>query len=231
MDSSSKTKVLDFLARNKIIISLFLSTLLSCLLLLFRVFYSSKITYSFLIWNLFLAWVPLLISILLEFLSSKKIHFKKFIFFILLVVWLFFLPNSPYIVTDFVHLYRLQDLPIWYDIILIQSFAWNGLVLGFFAIYKVQKLVRKYSNRLKSWIFVIFTLIVTSFGIYLGRFWRWNTWDLIFYPSEILTDVRNILFYPKYNLTSIGLTLFFSCFLIVAYFTFYSFIHKENNPN
>jgi hypothetical protein len=129
------------------------------------------------------------------------------------------------------HILSDKTRSIWSvgDIILLQSFAWNGLVLGFLAIHKVQMLIAKSSTLIKSWAFVIFALVVSSFGIYLGRFWRWNSWDLIFYPVEIMGDIRNILFYPKYNLSSIGLTLFFSCFLIVAYYTFYSLMHKQNS--
>ena len=228
MDSSNNLKILNLIRKNRILVSLFLSTLLSCFLLALRVLYSEKITYTFLIWNLFLAWIPLLISIILETLINKKFFLKRTLIVILLLIWLFFLPNSPYIVTDFVHLYRLQDLPIWYDIILIQSFAWNGLILGFLAIYKVQNIISKTSGKINSWLFVIFSLVTSSFGIYLGRYWRWNTWDLLFYPTQILSDVRDILFYPQYNLSSIGVTLFFSGFLIIAYFTFYSLSHGES---
>ena len=109
---------------------LWLSVTFSILLLIARVLVTEEITYLFLPWNLFLAWVPLLITRWLQ--NDIRLMEKKWAFLLLLGIWLLFIPNSFYIITDLFHLTHIDSAPKWFDLLLLFSFAWNGLLLGGF---------------------------------------------------------------------------------------------------
>jgi uncharacterized membrane protein len=130
-----------------------------------------------------------------------------------------FFPNSPYIVSDLIHLGPRNGVPVWFDTIMIFSFAWNGLILGFLSLWLVQQLMAGWLGCTASWLLVAGTLGATGFGIYLGRFQRWNSWDILVDPIGLLRDValrvRNPVDYPR----TLGVTILFAGFLMVAYLT------------
>lgn len=176
-------------------------------------------TFFFLIWNLFLAWIPYALAMILE--RIWPIPFGKFLSAFVLFNWLLFLPNAPYLLTDLLHLKNRAPIPFWYDIMLFLSFAWTGLMLGLVALYEVQLFFRKYfSNRL-SWIVVIAAILLNGPGIYIGRFLRWNSWDLITHPIALLNDLLHLLFAPSdfYGSSSM---LVIVVFLLLAYLLFVS---------
>jgi uncharacterized membrane protein len=177
-----------------------------------RVLYTGAPTFRFLLWNLFLAWVPFLISFALyRFRVSSPAA-------LLLggAAWLLFFPNAPYIVTDFIHLRRSHSELIWYDAIMIASFAWTGLTLGLVSLRMMQSIVRERVGRLASWVFAPVVLLLSSFGVYLGRFQRWNSWDAIVRPYELLHDARGLV-HPSTSTRAVALTVLFATFLMVTY--------------
>ena len=176
----------NYLFKNfETIFTLFSATVLSILLLAIRL----KVTHSFfllfLVWNLFLAAVPYIIS-------SYVVHttsLAKFAKAGLLILWMLFLPNAPYIVTDFIHLSHAEASFKIYDTLLIGVFAISGLL---FYVVSVRQVVTTFSQFLKRWqLFAINWLIpfLCAFGIYLGRVLRWNSWDILSNPVGLLQDI------------------------------------------
>lgn len=191
-----------------------------------RVLYSHTIYYNNLVWNLFLAWLPYLFSF-----AGISIHHlfpgKWWMIIIPGSLWLIFFPNAPYIVTDFLHLDERPFVPIWYDILLLASFAWTGLFLAIASLRTMQILVRRYLGNIMSWLFTLAALSLSGLGIYLGRFSRWNSWDLLFQPKEVIRDVATHLANPFDNLRFFAFSILFTVFLLVSYLMFLS-MRKEN---
>lgn len=198
---------------------LMLSSALSILLSLARIWYSDTRHYLFLNWNLLLAWAPLALAFLLWRLDRRRGRRRLLLMTVVFVGWLLFLPNSPYIVSDLMHLNPRDNVPLWYDAIMLFSFAWNGLILGFVSLWIVQQLAARWLGQVAGWVLVMLTLTATGFGIYLGRFGRWNSWDVLIDPlgliKQVLVYMLNPFDYPR----TIGVTLLFGGFLFVAYLT------------
>lgn len=199
--------------------ALMLSSLMSFAIVLFRIYYSGTGAYRFLVWNLFLAWIPLASA--LAFWYSSRYGLRSLPLLALFFSgWFLFFPNSPYIVTDFLHLAPRHNVPLWYDLLLIFSFAWNGLILGFTSLWIVQGVIEQMAGRLLSWLVVLATLATSGFGIYLGRFLRWNSWDLLTEPRALAGDIYIRMVDPLAHRQTLAVTILFSGFLTVAYVTF-----------
>lgn len=203
---------------------LVLSTALSVMLLFTRINIIGQPTYVFLLWNLFLAWVPFFLGIVISLLKHRNEVYINVLIWLIVFLWLLFFPNAPYIITDFVHLRSKFAAPVWYDILLIFSFAWNGLILAFSSLYLLQNFIHMKFNKLVSWIFVLVAISLCGFGIYLGRFSGWNSWDLFVYPSFLLGDIKETILNPLANKDSLQVTIVFSVFLGIAYLTLTSFL-------
>jgi uncharacterized membrane protein len=194
-----------------------------------RVLYTGSHGYLFLLWNLFLAWIPFLVSLVIR-RSEENARRPRFRLLLLGVIWLLFYPNAPYILTDFVHLRPRGGSPFWFDMILIASFAWTGLLLGFASLYLMQRLVEKYYGWWKGWAFVVVVSFLSSFGIYLGRFERWNSWDIARDPRGILRDIWPMLVDPLGHPQPMAITLVLASFLLVGYFTLSAILHLKQLP-
>ncbi len=203
--------------RLSVTIILAMSCLLSVSIEAFRVYYSGFNTYLFLIWNLFLAILPYVISTFFL-LYYKKIN-SLILTGIILTSWLLLFPNAPYIVTDFFHLDQKAAIPYWYDLGMILSFAWNGLMLGFISLYDIQTALARRFGALKGWAFAIFSLILGSFGIYLGRYERFNSWDVLTNPVELFVDIANRFIHPFAHPRTMLMTILFSVVLSFGYVT------------
>ena len=176
-----------------------------------------NVTFIFLAWNLFLAWIPYLISLQLEWISQLK-GGKIWIAFAL-ISWLLFFPNAPYLITDLLHLRYRAPIPLWFDMMLFFSFAWTGLILGFLSLQEVQLFLNKRLGRQKSSILVYLSLLLCGFGIYIGRFQRWNTWDVVSNPGALIGDITSILSNPMVHMSTLGLAIVISGLLFLGYFT------------
>jgi len=207
---------------------LLLSTFLGCLLFAVRVYLTESWSYFFLVWNLFLAWIPYLVSFLASYLCQPPRRWWPLL--ILGPLWLAFLPNAPYIVTDLIHLRHRPPVPIWYDTLLIATFAWTGLFLAVFSLRAMQLLVKAAAGRLVGWLFVLGVVGLTGLGIYLGRFMRWNSWDLLFNPQAVLADIATWLANPLSHLQTFGIISLFACFLLICYLTIIARPSLEQSP-
>ena len=170
---------------------LLLSAAFSLLLLVARMLYTGHILFAFLVWNLFLAWVPYALTRKME---ADRIGGKRFWF--LGLVWLLFLPNSFYILTDLFHLTLDRAMPLWYDLALLLSFAWSGMLLGVHSMHTMEGLLSRRLHLRLGWLFVLPLMALNAFGIYLGRYLRFNSWDVLANPFELLGDIVYLFIHP-----------------------------------
>lgn len=180
-----------------------------------RCFMSESGHYLFLNWNLFLAGIPLLLSRVL--MHNNNITKTKVI--LLVPMWLLFFPNAPYILTDLFHLGNTHSMPKWFDLMMILLFAWAGLFAGFKSLQDVQRMLAKFMSERKSMIVVVLLLFIAAFGVYIGRFERWNSWDIITHPFSVLSDVGEKFLHPMEHLRTWGVTLLLGTLLNVIWFS------------
>ncbi len=175
-------------------------------------------TFFFLVWNLFLAWVPYLIARGVDscFARSGSLFLLALGFF----GWLLFFPNAPYIVTDLLHLRDRPFVPHWYDLILFTSFAWTGLLLGFASLHRMQRIIARHFSAWLAQLTAFFALVLGSYGVYIGRFQRWNSWDLFSQPVALLRDICTPFLYPAESLHTWGVTVVMAGFLTMGYLAF-----------
>jgi uncharacterized membrane protein len=185
---------------------------------LFRRFYSGNWSYFFLNWNLFLAFVPWALTSI-SFIKPK-IQSSVIGITVLLVFWLLFFPNAPYILTDLFHLRVIRNMPVWYDTLMILSYAWTGMLFGFLSLWDIEFILRRKLPKPLVSCISSFLLFVGSFGIYIGRYLRYNTWDLFTRTSEVITDIGDRFANPFDHPTTWGVTLFMGIFLNIVYWSF-----------
>jgi uncharacterized membrane protein len=184
-------------------------------LLLFRFARSGSLAFGFLAWNLFLAAVPAVAAAMFARAAAKQS--RVIVQVVWFIVWLVFLPNAPYIITDFVHLTPSAAIPLWYDIALLTSCAGTGLLLGYTSIADVQTVItRKFSASL-GWSVVIAAIFLSGFGIYLGRFLRWNSWDTLSNPLRLFPDVAGRVLDPLAHPRMLAVTAVYGVGLFVGY--------------
>lgn len=194
--------------------ALTISMLFSVVLVSSRVVYTGESTFIFLLWNLFLAWLPFACTAWAQY-NEKWQRGKRFI--ALFAAWLLFIPNSFYIITDLFHLGPFYTVPLWFDLILILSFAWNGLLLGLLSVRQMEKMV--YTRfRLRNELFFIYPIMwLNAWGVYIGRYLRFNSWDVITNPFALITDIMDMLFHPIQYRTAWGMIACFSVFMTLMY--------------
>ncbi len=134
-----------------------------------------------LVWNLFLAVVPLLWSAAFQAATVRRRPLLAGIFFFL---WLLFLPNAPYLLTDVLHLKPGADVPLWYLLAVLLSCAGTGTLLGYFSLLTVHAVVEEKHGKQAGWA-VAGSLLLCGFGIDLGRFLRLNSWDVLVHPLRL----------------------------------------------
>lgn len=198
---------------------LFLSSIMACAFLAFRVEYSGTHNYSNLLTNLFLAWLPYIFSVL-AYSASQSNPKRWLIIFLLGALWLIFFPNAPYIVTDFYHLDPRPPVPLWFDISLIAIFAFTGCFLAIASLRSIHLIIERSLGKVIGWLFALFTLFLGSLGVYLGRFSHFNSWDILITPKQVLNDIAHNILNPADNLGFIGFTIMFTSILLVIYLMF-----------
>ena len=193
-----------------------LSSSLAMLLLGARIVSTRQPEYLFLVWNLFLAWVPYGCALGVRWMHGRGVRNVALV--LPFMLWLGFLPNAPYLVTDFIHLRYRGDAPIWFDAVMLASFAWAGVGLGAASLRSVSQVVRARRGPLAAAAFVPLAALATGFGIYLGRFVRLNTWDVATRPGTVLVQVLSPLAHPLGHPRAWTVTVTFALFFAVAYF-------------
>lgn len=175
--------------------ALILSSALSVGLYLVRVAQSNSLTFFFLNWNLFLAWIPLLAVAMALWLqgdaSRPRLRVAPW-----LAVWLLFFPNAPYIMTDLMHVAQRDGAPLWFDALLIGTYAWNGLIVGFVSLWIVQAMVARWGGAVAGWVAAAAAIWLGAFGVYLGRFERWNSWDIVTQPMGVTSALLHAAISP-----------------------------------
>ncbi len=184
-------------------------TLFSVVLLTYRIIKSDSLSYIFLAWNLFLAFIPWWVSNYLKqkpFLGFKDIP--------LLGVWLLFIPNSPYILTDLFHLKPRVPFPLWYDLVLVLSFALIGMIVFLKSLKDMLMILKTHTSTMLYTLVtpVIFWLI--AFGLYLGRYLRFNSWNVVNHPFQLMRQSFHVVFEKD----AIGFTVIFSVFMWFLYY-------------
>jgi uncharacterized membrane protein len=177
--------------------------------------------YRFLIWNLFLAWVPLACAAAAFVRARRRVDA---LVVALLLLWLLFFPNAPYMLTDFIHVGESPSAPLWYDALMLSSFAWTALLLGFASLYLVQLIVRSIVGAAWSWAVVASALALASFGVYLGRFVRFNSWDALLRPRRVAHVISNQLEDPFQHPRMVAVLVVLTAFLLVGYGVLYAFL-------
>jgi uncharacterized membrane protein len=191
----------------------FIGFLIAC-----RIFYSGSFLFIFLVWNIFLAWIPYRLS---YFLYGRPAE-SKWKQWLLFATWLLFFPNALYIITDLVHLDLETGVPKWFDAILLFTSAIVGLMMAFISLYRVEQFFKRlYYQRLLPYI-MLGILFLGSFGVYLGRFLRWNSWDIIHHPIGLLSTVMQRIIFPLQYLQTWGITFL----LTTLFYLLYSAVKK-----
>lgn len=188
------------------------SLLFFCLLLALRLLLSQTLTFCFLLWNLFLAGVPLLLAWQL-----KRCAGRVALQLAWGLLWLLFFPNSLYITTDLFHLWEKPGVPLWFDLVLILSAAINGVVYGFLSLYLVEQELARYVGKRLTAPAVFVLLLACGFGIYLGRFQRWNSWDVLTQPFALAWSILELVIHPFRNSQPWQWTLIFAGWSYVLY--------------
>ena len=209
--------------RQRLLKALVLSNIISVLLYLLGALYYHDNLLWFLNWNLALAWLPLLFSYLLirtiknnRWLSTRAMAYS--------LLWIGFLPNSFYIASDLIHIRLATSSSAIFYATVILSYTINGFILGFTSLYLIHKQLIKRLNTRTSHIIVTFVLFISSFAIYLGRYMRWNTWDLVVNPSGLIFDVSDRIINPVYHKQTFLVTILLFLLLSGIYMVIWQLI-------
>ena len=201
--------------------TVWLVSVLAITLLLLRVKITNSTYLLFLIWNLFLAYIPYFLSssIYKNFFNTSKKTQNSFYG----LVWLLFIPNSFYILTDFTHLHFKTTFQFSLDMLIISGFSFVGFYVGLLSIHTIRQLViAKYGNT-KGYIFILTISFLSAFGIYLGRVLRFNSWDIISKPIQLAyTSI-----YALFSLETIIYTLQLGTIILISYILFYYWKQKK----
>lgn len=201
--------------------SIILLIILSIVLNILRIIIWDKFSLIYILWNIFLAFIPFVISSFMVLLLKEE-KLKKFTLIFLGSLWLLFIPNAPYVITDFVHLGVVRAVPILYDTLLLFTSALIGLIFGLISINHIEQIISlKFSKNITS-IFIYLLIFIISFGVYLGRFLRFNSWDIFARPGNVFNGLKEIFT----NITNLTEALLFTTLFFIFILIFY-FLSKE----
>jgi uncharacterized membrane protein len=185
----------------------------SLLLYIFRVWYTGSFVFVFITWNLFLAWLPLLFSSMIK---DANLSVRNISLFSL---WLLFFPNSPYLITDLFHLQERPGIPLYYDLVLLFMAAWNGLLMGLFSLRNIEQLLLKRFSRMQVRPMILSCFVLCGFGIYLGRYDRYNSWHLVTQPFDLIEGILSKVISPASHPRVWAVTILFAVVLLLIYET------------
>ena len=183
--------------------------------------------YRFLLWNLVLAWIPFVLALVIYDRYRRGTCILRLAPAVAL--WLLFLPNAPYILTDFIHLSPAGRAPLWFDGAMVSVFAWTGLLLGFVSLYLLHVVARNRFGTAAAWCGVVSVLGLVSAGVCVGRFLRWNSWDLLVRPGQRLAELSSVAD-PDAIARGTVVTLLLTCLLAAGYASFYALLGARLDP-
>jgi uncharacterized membrane protein len=227
---------------RRLLMVLALSSAAGLGMLAFRFAYTGRVGYWSLPWDLFLAWVPVPFA-----LGAAALHARPRAslpaILALTSLWLLFFPNAPYLLTQFMHLHpshAVYDgplphglgrwsaggvIPLWFDVLMLSTFAWTGLLLGFMSLHLIHRCANRALGATGGWCIVIVGVALCAFGVSLGRFERWNSWDLFTEPLTLLADIGDRALNPVAHPRTSGATLMLAGFLVLGYLTLVALMH------
>lgn len=210
------------LTKNSKEVSLLVLAVFNVSLIAFRMAVTESLFYGFLVWNLVLAALPYLVT---WYLGENPQYVKsKFALLLCSAIWLLFLPNAPYLITDFLHFKKqTTGMPAWFDLLLLMSFSWNGIALGLVSMADMQRFWEQRFGLKISVTFIFCCSLLSGFGIYLGRYLRFNSWDILHHPIDLFSAIFPLVS----ELRSIGFTIGYGLFVFISY----SFFKINSAPN
>ena len=168
----------------------------------------------FFVWNLVLACVPV-------FFAAGFALVRQRIWLIPLGLgWLAFLPNDPYLVTDLVHL--RSGVNVWRHVMQYGIAAWTGVVLGVVSLHLVRQRIERKFGAVIGWIVVVISVSLSGVGVVIGRFQRFNSWDLVTQPGAVAATTLDWVRSPLAYVQSTGVALAVAAFFGLAYLTLWS---------
>jgi uncharacterized membrane protein len=200
--------------RIAVVASLAVLSLFVLALIVARVLYTRTFDHAGIAWNLFLAWIPFMLALVVY---ERARWMSRPSLVALAGLWLLFFPNAPYIVTDLKHIGDAGRIPVLYDVLFLSAAAWTGLLLGLTSLFLVHAVARRMLGAVSAWGLVVGVLAASSFGIYLGRVQRWNSWDVFIRPEALLGQIAD-----GFHAAPLALTVLLTSFLLASYLVFYS---------
>lgn len=183
------------------------------------------LSWTFLTWNLFLAWIPYLAALLFErFQSAGAARWTLLCWF---GIWLAFLPNAPYLITDFIHLEPRPPIPVWYDMVVLFSFACTGMALGVTSLYEMHLALRRQFSGKIAHLIIFGASGLAGFGVWLGRFLRWNSWDILANPAGLFRDILQTLTNRYELVKALGMSGLMGAVLLMGYLILYAMLATE----
>lgn len=198
---------------------LLVGSLFSLALSAMRVLYTHDIFFLFLVWNLFLAFVPWFIASVAHIRDIRSWPVLAGI----VVLWLAFFPNAPYILTDLIHLGKGWLAPVWFDLILLLSYGFTGMLYGFVSLRMIGLILVSKTGRAAAELLSVPLIYLACFGIYIGRFLRWNSWDLVSNFDSVLADIFVRVTNPFSHTATWAFTILFGTLLNILYWSYKSF--------
>ena len=202
--------------RSAVVQVLLLSSGFSILLLGARILYTGHVYFLFLAWNLFLAFLPYAFS---SRMSRQNLQTGKLRFLFSSVIWLLFIPNAFYIITDLFHLGSGTEVPLWFDLALLLSFAWSGLLFGILSVRQMEKQFEKIFDKKFDLLFILPVMTMNALGIYIGRYLRFNSWDVVTNPLDLATEVLYLFLHPVRNRFDWSMIACYSLLMALFYLT------------
>lgn len=201
---------------------------------------TGRYLYTFLGWNMFLAWLPVIFSFLMEAFvkQSKSNRFKPVMTMFIGLLWLLFYPNAAYLITDLIHpvaqyvkpadVLLKEDILFWVHLLSFFLAAVIGILLSYFSLYTVHCLVRNTYGKVTGWMFAVGVLLLSSFGIYMGRFVRWNSWDLFSQPFTLIRETVEMLTSPAQLNHIVWFSFLIFCCTMFGYWFITAFVDTKS---
>lgn len=212
---------LDLKHFSKYIILLILNSLVASILLVIASIYSHNFSFLYFIWNLFLSWVPLLVSVILVYILKNKL-WSSWTALILSFVWLIFIPNSFYMISDFIHLVEVPTDYLLYFAIAFTAIIYSASINGYISLYLIHRELKKRLSSKTAWLLVALISLISSYAIYIGRVLRWNSWDILTNPGGVIFDVSDNFL----NFNSLKNSIFTTLLFFVLIFSIYILIDR-----
>jgi len=204
------------------VLALLLASFILTLIVVYRIIVGCQVRHAYLVWNLFLAWLPLVFALLATQQFTPGGHWSDRRFLALAGAWLLFFPNAPYIFTDLVHVLGVWRHGFWTELMLVLLCALTGFLAGFLSLQLMHGLVVRAWGRWAGWGFVAAVSGLSAFGVYLGRFLRLNSWNVLTHPLHVVESTGLAAWTVMTQWQHAKFLILFSLFLLLGYVMLYA---------